>query len=133
MSKSYFSKHNINKAAKNIEYPNGFTDSIYGEMSPDEKYDYDFSGTTNNEDKQEITRQYSRHPNKTMRHNLTREFKKYGVDYNAALYGGAYDNRCIKRERMPMLTFDRKVQNGKRRFKFKKETKEIINEALNDI
>jgi hypothetical protein len=131
MSKSYFSKYKIEGARKNIKYPNKYKDPIFGEMNPEIEYDYDYSHTTDNEDKQNVTRQYSRHPNKTVRHNLTREFKKYGVDYNAGLYGGAYDNRCVKRERMPMLTFDRKVQNGKRRFKFKKETKNMIDEALN--
>ena len=132
MGKSYFSKYKIEGSRKNIEYPNGYIDPIYGEINSNENYNYDFSHTTDNEDRHSITRQYSRHPNKTIRHNLTREFKKYGVDYNAGLYGGAYDNRCIKRERMPMLTYDRKVQNGKRRFKFKKETQEIIDEALNN-
>ena len=57
MSKSYFSKYNIIKNSKNVEFPNGYKDPIFGEMNPDEKYSYDFSGTTNNEDKQEITRQ----------------------------------------------------------------------------
>ena len=131
MSKTYFSKYDIEDAHKNIEYPNGYKDPIFGEMNSDQLNEYDFSNTTNNDDKGSITRQFSRHPNKTVRHNLTREFKKLGVDFNGGMYGGAYDNRCVKRERMPMLTFDRKVQNGKRRFKFKKETKQIIDEALN--
>jgi len=132
MSKSYFSKYKITKANKNIEFPNGYKHSIFGEMNSTENYNYDYSHTTENEDDHnKLNRQFSRHPNKTVRHNLTREFKKYGVDFNGK-YGDCFDNRCTKHRRMPMLTYDRKVQNGKRRFKFKKETKEIIDEALND-
>ena len=132
MGKTYFSKYHIIKDSKNIEYPNGYNDPIFGEMNSEDKYNYDYSGTTIDEDDHnELNRRNSRHPNKTIRHNLTREFKKYGVDFNGE-YGDSFDNRCVKHRRMPMLTYDRKVQNGKRRFKFKKETKEMIDEALND-
>ena len=130
MSKSYFSKYKIVKNSKNVEFPNGYKDPIFGEMDSDKDYDYDYSHTTDNDDHNQLNRLNIRHPNKTIRHNLTREFKKYGVDFNGE-YGDSFDYRCVKHRRMPMLTFDRKVQNGKRRFKFKKETKEIIDEALN--
>ena len=130
MSKSYFSKYKIVKDSKNVEFPNGYKDPIFGEMNSEKNYDYDYSHTTDNDDHNQLNRLNSRHPNKTIRHNLTREFKKYGVDFNGE-FGDSFDNRCVKHRHMPMLTYDRKVQNGKRRFKFKKETQEIIDEALN--
>ena len=131
MGKSYFSKYKIVKNSKNVEFPNGYKDPIFGQMNSTEIYDYDYSHTTDNDGHNQLNRLNSRHPNKTIRHNLTREFKKYGVDFNGE-FGDSFDNRCVKHRHMPMLTYDRKVQNGKRRFKFKKETKNIIDEALNE-
>ncbi len=133
MSKTFNSRYQVRHSKRNrIEFKKDWHDIYNRTIKSGDITSYDWSNTTDgNEDKEYVSRQISRHPNKKVHRKLIKEFRNMGIGYfGESIY--KYDGRDLETYDRRRKKSIKRIMNEKRRFQLKRQADNIINEALNE-
>lgn len=128
MSRTKNTKHDFQEKLYDYEFPDGF--SKYNvDIEPGGVYHNDISGTTRNENDNPHY-ECVRHPNKRKkRGSLGREFTKNRLS-GTRYWRNRFGEEADKSSRMRLT---KQEMTQRRRHRMKEETKDIVNEELNNI